>query len=340
MRRTRSGRLAELRGAWPRCGNSTRVTERRLEDMDKAIPLALLASVFTATSSVCQRLGARDSQPSGVDVWLLFRLARRPVWLLGVASMILGFLFQVAALHYGALALVQPILALELLFVFGYMAIMSRTVRRRDWLAAAAMSSGLGLFLFAASPHGGRQHAPASLWLLAGLLTLAVVLAGLALAFGLKRRIARSESQRAAILGALTGISWGFVAAVIKEFSYHLDDGIAAVFTNWSVYVLIGAGAASLLLASHALAAGPLAASQPGFTILDPLAASLLGLFLFSEHFQAATEDLALEALALALLVAGVSALSHSHLIVGEDGARPVGEASDSRAIRERTSPG
>jgi drug/metabolite transporter (DMT)-like permease len=308
--------------------------------MDKAIPLALLASVFTATSSVCQRLGARDSQPSGVDVWLLFRLARRPVWLLGVGSMILGFVFQVAALHYGALALVQPILALELLFVFGYMAIMSRTVRRRDWLAAAAMSSGLGLFLFAASPHGGRQHAPASLWLLVGLLTLGVVLAGLALAFGLKRRIRRSESQRAAILGALTGISWGFVAAVIKEFSYHLDDGITGVFTNWSVYVLIVAGAASLLLASHALAAGPLAASQPGFTILDPLAASLLGLFLFGEHFQAATEDLALEALALALLVAGVSALSHSHLIVGEDGARPVGEASDSRAIRERTSAG
>ena len=308
--------------------------------MDKAIPLALLASVFTATSSVCQRLGARDSQPSGVDVWLLFRLARRPVWLLGVASMILGFIFQVVALHFGALALVQPILALELLFVFGYMAIMSRTVRRRDWLAAAAMSSGLGLFLFAASPHGGRQHAPASLWLLAGLLTLAVVVAGLGLAFGLKRRSPRSESQRAAILGALTGISWGFVAAVIKEFSYHLGGGLTGVFTNWSVYVLIGAGAASLLLASHALAAGPLAASQPGFTILDPLAASLLGIFLFGEHFQAATEDLALEALALALLVAGVTALSHSHLIVGEDGARPVGEAKDARAIRERTSAG
>jgi drug/metabolite transporter (DMT)-like permease len=316
------------------------VIERRQEDMDKAIPLALLASVFTATSSVCQRLGAKDSQPSGLDVWLVFRLARRPVWLLGVASMILGFVFQVAALHYGALALVQPILALELLFVFAYMAILSRTVRRRDWLAAAAMSSGLGLFLFAASPHGGRQHAPASLWLLAGLLTLGVVLAGLALAFGLKRRSPTSESQRTAILGALTGISWGFVAAVIKEFSYHLDGGFTGIFTNWSVYVLIVAGAASLLLASHALAAGPLAASQPGFTILDPLAASLLGLFLFGEHFQAATEDLALEALALALLVAGVSALSHSHLIVGEDGVRPVGEPSDARAIRERTSAG
>jgi drug/metabolite transporter (DMT)-like permease len=297
--------------------------------MDKAIALALAASVCTATSSVCQRLGAKGSQADGLDVWLLFRLARRPIWLLGIASMILGFFFQVTALHYGALALVQPILALELLFVFGYMAILgSRTVRRRDWLAAAAMSAGLGLFLFAASPSGGRAYAPASLWLLSGLITLAVVLAGLAFAFGLGRRPSPSPSGRAAILGATTGVAWGFVAAVIKEFSSHLGDGAYAIFTNWSVYVLIGAGAASLLLASHALAAGPLAASQPGFTILDPLAASLLGMFLFGEHFQAATEDLAWEALALALLVAGVTALSHSHLIDGEDDRRPAGEAS------------
>ncbi len=309
--------------------------------MDKAIPLALLASICTATASVCQRLGARDSQPSGVDVWLVFRLARRPVWLAGIASMILGFVFQVTALHYGALALVQPILALELLFVFGYMAFLgSRTVRRRDWLAAAAMSAGLGLFLFAASPSGGRQHAPPSLWLLAGLITLAVVLCGLAVAFGLRRHMQRSGSQRAAILGALTGVAWGFVAAVIKEFSYHLNNGLTGVFTNWSVYVLIGAGAASLLLASHALAAGPLAASQPGFTILDPLAASLLGLFLFGEHFQAGTVDLFFEAVALALILAGVSALSHSHLIVGEDETRQAEERDESRIIRQRPSTG
>ena len=37
--------------------------------------------------------------------------------------MILGFGFQLTALRFGALALVQPILALELLFVFGYMAV-------------------------------------------------------------------------------------------------------------------------------------------------------------------------------------------------------------------------
>jgi len=308
--------------------------------MEKAIPFALAASVCTATSSVCQRLGARDSMPAGFDFWLIFRLARRPIWLLGILSMILGFVFQLEALHYGPLALVQPILALELLFVFGYMAILSsrRRVAARDWLAATAMSAGLGLLLFAAAPSGGREHAPGYLWFVAGALTLAVVVGGLVLAFALHRRSATSASRQAAILGAVTGVAWGFVAAVIKEFSSHLGGGAAGIFSNWSVYVLIGAGAASLLLASHALAAGPLAASQPGFTILDPLAASLLGMFLFNEHVAQTTGALAVEALALGLIVGGVTALSHSHLIGGETETRPADQAANASSIRERPS--
>jgi hypothetical protein len=134
--------------------------------MEKAILLAVAASFCTATASVCQRLGARRYEMAGFDVGLVFRLARQPVWLLGMASMILGFVFQISALRFGPLALVQPILALELLFVFGYMAVIGRRVkvRRRDWLAAVAMSAGIGLFLRLASPSGGRLHAPGSSW--------------------------------------------------------------------------------------------------------------------------------------------------------------------------------
>jgi drug/metabolite transporter (DMT)-like permease len=295
--------------------------------MDIAIPLALAGSLCTATSSVCQRLGARSAEATRVDLWLVLRLARRPIWLAGLASQILGFGFQVEALRFGALALVQPIFALELLFVFAYMTVLgSGRVSRRDWLAATAMSAGLGLLLFAASPSGGRPHAPASLWWLAGLITLAAVLAGLATAFGLHRRSPASARRRAAILGAVTGIAWGFVAAVIKEFSSHLGQGLGPILGNWSLWVLVGAGAASLLLASHALAAGPLAASQPGFTILDPLTAGLLGLLLFGEHIQSAPVNLAAEALALALLAGGVSVLSHSRLLAGEGNRNPGNE--------------
>jgi len=132
--------------------------------MEKAILLAVAASFCTATASVCQRVGARRYEMAGFDVGLVFRLARQPVWLLGMASMILGFVFQISALRFGPLALVQPIPALELLFAFGYMTVIARRVkvRRRDWLAAVAMPTGIGLFLRLASPSGGRLHAPGS----------------------------------------------------------------------------------------------------------------------------------------------------------------------------------
>src|SRR5438094_771206 len=82
-------------------------------------------------------------------------------------------------------------------------------------LAVAAMSAGIAGFLCLASPSGGRLHAPGSAWLLAGLVTLGVVLAALAAAFGLGNRPGASSSRRAALLGSATGIAWGFVAAVI-----------------------------------------------------------------------------------------------------------------------------
>jgi drug/metabolite transporter (DMT)-like permease len=293
--------------------------------MDKAILLAVAACLCTATSSVCQRKGARENQTTGFDLGLIFRLARQPVWLLGVASMILGFVFQLTALHFGDLTLVQPILAAELLFVFGYLAVAgSRRLERRDWLAAAAMSAGIGVFLRLASPSGGQLHAPGHSWLLAGLATAGVVLAALAVAFGLGARPGAPRSRRAALLGAATGVAWGFMAAVIKELSSHLGDGIGAIVSTWSLYVLVVAGAATMLLASNALAAGPLAASQPGFTILDPLAASLLGVFLFGEHIRAGTWDLAGEVLALAVIAAGAMVLSRSSLFGGESKDPPV----------------
>ena len=270
--------------------------------MDKAILLAVAASVCTATASLCQRKGARSTQTAGFDARLLVRLARQPAWLLGIAAMIGGFIFQITALRFGDLALVQPILAAELLFVFGYLAIAgTRRVTGRDLLAAAAMSGGIGVFLRLAAPSGGRLHAPGSSWLLAGLVTAGVVVAALAAASGLSRRPGVSRGRRAAVLGAATGISWGFMAAVIKELSAHLGGGPGAVFSAWSLYVLIAAGAVTMLLASHALAA------------------SVLGVFLFGEHIRTGAAALAGEAVALAVVIAGAAVLSRSSLIAGQD---------------------
>jgi hypothetical protein len=125
------------------------------------------------------------------------------------------------------------------------------------------------------------------------------------------------------LLGIATGITWGFVAVVIKELGSHVSGGPAAIVTNWSAYALMVTGAAGMLLTSHAFAAGPLAASQPGYTILDPVTAALLGVFLFSEHLATSPAALAAEAIGLLPLAAGAFALSRSDLITAEPPAIP-----------------
>ena len=199
------------------------------------------------------------------------------------------------------------------------MAVIGRkSLRKTDWMAAVAMAAGLSVFLFTAAPSGGRVHPPATLWWLAGVSALGLAAVVTVAAYVPLRRGSRpSPARKAATIGIATGISWGFVAAVIKEMSTNRTLGSA--LSSWTPYVLVGVGALSMLLAAHALQAGPLAASQPGFTIVDPLVASLLGIFVFSEHLQLQPTDLAVEVLSLGALVWGVITLSHSRLIHGED---------------------
>jgi hypothetical protein len=314
--------------------------------MELAILLSLAASICTATSSICQRLGARQMEQahhqgevSGFDPLLVLRLARQPIWVLGFCCMIGGFAFQISALHFGPLALVQPILAVELLLVFGYLALRGRVgegrhrTNWREWGAALAMSAGISVFLRAAAPTGGQEHAPALSWWISGLATLAAVTVAIVAVRG------GSPARRATGLGIATGIAWGFVAAVIKEMSSHIDGGPAAVFGTWSVYVLMTVGTAAMLLASHAMSAGPLAASQPGFTICDPVVAILLGTFLFRERLGTSPAALAAEVTGLVVLIFGVWTLSGSRLITGAPHARPKSYADEgtSRELTRRS---
>jgi drug/metabolite transporter (DMT)-like permease len=290
--------------------------------MTTEILLALVASLFTASSAVAQRLAAAPAPGEISFSWrLLVFLLRRPVWFLGILFMIAGFLFQLAALHVGDLTLVQPVIATELLFVFAFLALRHRHgVRLREWAAAAGMAAGLGGFLFLADPSGGSTtQATGWHWILAAIATAgAAALMAVLAVVSFRGRSGPSPARKAALLAVSAGIAWGFVAAVIKELSTHISQGPYAVFTNWSPYVLLLSGAVAMFLVSNAFQAGPLAASQPGLTIVDPLIASLLGATLFGEHLRHGPLDLAGEVIAGLVLVASVVLLSRSPLVAGE----------------------
>jgi hypothetical protein len=56
-------------------------------------------------------------------------------------------------------------------------------------------------------------------------------------------------------------------------------------------------------------------------------------MFLFGEHIQAGALNLAVETLALALLAAGVLALSHSRLLAGDDEWNPANEPDGTNLV-------
>jgi hypothetical protein len=293
--------------------------------MTEAVVLALTASVFTALASVAQRRAAAPAPAPGhaaPSLRLIGYLVTRPMWFIGVGCMILGFGFQVEALRVGSLSLVQPIIATELVFVFILIAVRGgHAVHARDWISALGMTASLAVFLDLARPFGGRDHASGLMWLLAGISTLllAIVVTLAAYLLDAHGTGGFNSGRKAALLGIAAATGFGFVAAVIKELSTHLAQGPSAVFTNWSPYVLLISGAASMFLASHAFQAGSLAASQPGLTVVDPLVASILGVVLFGERLNVAPIALAGELASLTVLVGSVILLSRSPLVRDED---------------------
>src|ERR1700689_781700 len=77
--------------------------------------LALGASLANALTSVFQRMGVENAPPDKtLKLSLMTYAVRRGIWLLGFALMIVSFILQAIALHFGRLSQVQPILTLEL----------------------------------------------------------------------------------------------------------------------------------------------------------------------------------------------------------------------------------
>jgi drug/metabolite transporter (DMT)-like permease len=115
---------------------------------------------------------------------LLADLAGRPLWLAAIAVNVAGSVLQMLALHFGPLALVQPIIVCNLLF-----AVLARH-RHPDWTMLAGVicyAAGIAGFLAAAHPSGGHKTVSCAAALpFAG--TLAAVLGGCLAAARWRRR--------------------------------------------------------------------------------------------------------------------------------------------------------
>ena len=284
-----------------------------------SVVLALLTAASNATASVLQRRAASQTkatrQLGGFS--LLRDLARRRVWLAGIAMVVVASLLQAGALATGPIALVQPIFIVELpLTLLLSSWVWHRKLSRRTWGAVALVTVSLGTGLAAAQPSGGGSRASTGIWVLTLIATVGFV--GLLIVAGVRF----SGEPRAALLGLAAACGYSLTAALMKEAVAALDQGVVAFFETWQLYGVAIAGVGSLLLLQNALQAGTLAASQPALTCGDALLSIVYGVMLFHEQLRLGW-FLIPEIVCLALIVIGYIEIAKSPVAMAHDESEP-----------------
>lgn len=288
--------------------------------------LAVLAACANATSSVLQRkAGRRVPQGENLSLRLIGSLLHQPVWFCGILAVTIGFLLQAAALGNGQLSVVEPVLVLELPFTLLLATRVFRArLHRREWGAAAAMSAGLAVMLYALSPVGGKpQDVRWYAWVIGIGVNLAFVAA--MTAWGRRGPAGRGPNSgqgsalQAAVLAVGAGAAFGLTAALIKGVTGTFAEGMGVLLTSWQLYGMIVAGVGAMFLVQSAMNAGRLVAAQPGLTLTDPIVSILWGVLVFGE--QVRTGWFLLLTIAGGLVMVGaVLVLARSPLLAGESG--------------------
>jgi drug/metabolite transporter (DMT)-like permease len=281
------------------------------------IVLAVVAALFFALGTVLQQKAGLEDPTEGSSAGLLVQMAKRPVWLAGIACDGLGFAAQFVALAVGSLAVVQPLLVLSVVFALPLGAwLTAQRVQRLDIVAAIVVTGGLIAFLTIANPHGGRQDAPLGDWLVAGAV-IALITAPLLLA---SRRV-RGTASKAAMIGTATGLLFGLSAALTDVTGHRFDDGVLEVFTAWPLYALIVVGYVSMTLSQLSLQTGALAPAVATQMSFDPIASLVLAIVLLRESLDSAPADVAGAVVALALVLGGVAVLARAQEAAEPDSA-------------------
>lgn len=288
-----------------------------------AVVAALAAACAFGVSSVLMfRAASRAPREDILQLRLITRLSRNPMWTAGVALQAVSYGIQAVALAFGPLVLVQPLAATDLLFALPLLAYMRRQrVRRRQLVGAFLVAAGVAAFLVISPPTSGLVAPPIRSWLLpAGVVAAAVVIAS-----GLAMR--GKGNTRTTLLAVAAGADFALLDALSKSFVGLIRrDGLALTVLRWEPYALLCVGIVGLVLSQSAFQSGPLAVSLPVIDTLEPTGAVVIGALVFEEHVAASPALLAVQLCGAAAALLGIFILDRSPLIGDEptdhDGSR------------------
>jgi drug/metabolite transporter (DMT)-like permease len=299
-----------------------------------AVAAALCAAFCFALGSLIQQGAARQTHARTLRFGLLVALVHERRWLGGVAVTVLSFGIQGVALAFGPLALVQPLVATEVLFALPMVAHRNRRpLMRKGIIGGVGVASGMAIFVAVSPPTGGVSVPGLFAWApaLAGITALTALAAFVALrARGIARVI---------WLAAATAVIYAFVNAVTKSGVDLLMSRGAGVLTTWEPYTLMAAGILSGLFGQSAFSAGPLSLSLPVIDTVEPVSSVTLAAAVFHEHLARSPGLFVFQLAGGAIAAAGIAFLSHSPVVLAEERrqSRSAGAQGGEAPARQRS---
>ena len=292
-----------------------------------AVLVAMAGAITFGTSDVIeQRATHRVAKRPPLDLRLFADLAVNRLWLIGITVDIAASAMQAIALHFGPLALVQPILVLDLLFAVLISAALAR--RRPDRVMGAGLlccTGGLALFLAVARPQSPAVRVAPTI-----LLPLGVGMAGVIALCLFAWRVSLRRFLPLATAFAC-GAIFGVTAFLLKEITQTIGLGFNPPSQQWPLYAFIVAEPIGFLLNQNAFQESSLIAPVLAIrTVTDPLVAIGIGLVWLNEHIASSPAAIAAEVAGLIIMSAGVLALAYRSPHVAASTQRPCARSRSS----------
>jgi len=288
------------------------------------IPLALTAAVLLAVGTQFQNRGvvqvdaaSERSAKTGLSLGQLKSLLARPSWVIGSVLLGVGMVVQLSSLAYAPLIVVQPLGAVALVITAILNARLSKVPLDRVSIRAIVVCViGVGAFVTIAA-FVAESHPITETQLVTVLLILSVVLAiFIALFFVMRKR-----TPRPIFYVIAAGTLFGFVVTLAKVVIDRVRTILAGTFSFGpadilTLLCLVGLGAAALLgmyFVQTAHSSNPPDLVVAGLTVIDPLVAVSIGIFVLGEAAGAPLWAIFAFAAAVAAAIWGVLSLARHH---------------------------
>ena len=291
-----------------------------------AVTAALATAFFYGVSAVLEQRSVHQVAERGVFApRLLVDLARRPLWLASIVATVIGAALQALALHFGPLALVQPILVLDLLFAVLIASALRRKAPDRVMFAGVVFcTAGVAVFLAVSQPTAGAETVVS----LPAVLPLAILL-GVVLAICLPWAKFGPRTARPLVLGLACGVCNGVAAFLLKLVTFSLAQGFSEPLEQWPLYALAVVGPVGFLLNMEAFQAGTLIA--PALAVITTVTALVsigIGYLWLNENVASGPADVVTEVASLGAMTAGIAMLAHRAPAVARERAAAIEAAA------------